>query len=236
MKKILGCLTVMLLAVLLWGCVGVQELTEEESNRISEYASTLLLKYDANYKNMLWEEEKKEEELPAEEEEKTEKPKKEEEKVSGQAVTSGGTEKEQEKEQGLAEIFGLTGVDIQYSGYEFAKSFPAEGKRGYMVQAKEGHKLLIIKLKVKNNMTETASVDILSGEPSFRIHFNEEDVVAQMTIILEDFSTMKEDIPAGAEVEKILVGEVPEDFSEQLSNLSIMTRFQGSTYVTSILP
>lgn len=228
MKKILGLLTVLLSAGMLMGCLGVKELTEEEEAQISEYAATLLLKYDANYKNLLWETDEKE--VPVEEE-------KPEETVSGSAVTGEALEKGPEaKNQGLAEIFGLSGVDVQYSGYEFVKSFPEEGKRGYMIQAKEGKKLLIVKLQVKNNMQETVSVDILSGEPSFRLHFNEEEIVAEMTIIVEDFSTMVEDIPAGAAMEKVLVGEVAEDFPEQLTSLSITTKFKGMTYKTDLVP
>lgn len=233
MKKILGLLTVLLSAGMLMGCLGVKELTEEEEAQISEYAATLLLKYDANYKNLLWETDEKEEdeeEVPVEEE-------KPEETVSGSAVTGEALEKGPEaKNQDLAEIFGLSGVDIQYSGCEFVKSFPEEGKHGYMIQAKERKKLLIVKLQVKNNTQETVSVDILSGEPSFRLHFNEEEIVAEMTIIVEDFSTMIEDIPAGAAVEKVLVGEVAEDFPEQLTSLSITTKFKGTTYKTDLVP
>lgn len=235
MKKILGFLTVLLAAGMLTGCL-VKDLTEEEEARVSEYAATLLLKYDANYKNLLWEtiaeEEPKEEELPAEEEE--EQP---DEMVSGSAVSADASEeKPEEVSQGLAEIFGLSGIDVQYSGCEFDKSFPAEGKQGYSVQAGDGKKLLIVKLQIKNNTSEAVTVDILSGMPSFRIRFNEEEVVVQMTIIPEDFSTMAEEIPAGAAVERVLVGEVSESFSEQIEKLSIMTRFNEIISVTSLVP
>ena len=237
MKKILGFLTVLLTAGMLTGCL-MKDLTEEEEAQISEYAATLLLKYDANYKNLLWEtieeepeEEEPEEELPVEEEE--EQP---DEMVSGSAVAADASEAEPEEvSQGLAEIFGLSGIDVQYSGCEFVNSFPAEGEQGYSVQAGNGKKLLIVKLQIKNNTSEAATVDILSGMPSFRIRFNEEEVVAQMTIIPEDFSTMEEEIPAGAAVERVLVGEVPESFSEQIETLSIMTRFKETTSVTSLV-
>ena len=237
MKKILGFLTVLLTAGMLTGCL-MKDLTEEEEAQISEYAATLLLKYDANYKNLLWEtieeepeEEEPEEELPVEEEE--EQP---DEMVSGSAVAIDASEEEPEEiSQGLAEIFGLSGIDVQYSGCEFAESFPAEGEQGYSVQAGNGKKLLIVKLQIKNNTSEAVTVDILSGMPSFRIRFNEEEVVAKMTIIPEDFSTMAEEIPAGVTVERVLVGEVSESFSEQIETLSIMTRFNEITSVTSLV-
>lgn len=236
MKKILGLLTVLLSAGMLMGCIGVKELTEEEEARISEYAATLLLKHNANYKNLLWEEEEKKEEEEAEEppvEEEEEKP---EEIVSGPAVSGDNpTVGPVIENKPLAEAFGLAGIDIQYSGCEFTKSFPEEGKH-YMTQAKEGKKLLIVKFQIKNNTSAAVPVDILSGVPSFRIRFNEEEVIAKMTIILEDLSTMIEDVPAGATVEKVLVGEVPEEFSEQINSLSITTRFQGTTSETTLLP
>ena len=233
MKKILGCLTMLLAAGMLTGCL-MKDLTVEEEAQISEYAATLLLKYDANYKNLLWEiveEEPEEEEQPAEEEE--EQPN---EMVSGSAVAADASEEDPEEvSQGLSEIFGLSGIDVQYSGCEFVKSFPAEGEQGYSVQAGGGKKLLIVKLQIKNNSSEAVTVDILSGMPSFRIRFNEEEVVAKMTIIPDDFSTMAEEIPAGAAVERVLVGEVSESFSEQIETLSIMTRFNEITSVTSLV-
>lgn len=234
MKKILGFLTVLLAAGMLTGCL-MKDLTVEEEAQISEYAATLLLKYDANYKNLLWEiveeEEPEEEEQPAEEEE--EQP---DEMVSGSAVAADASKEDPEEvSQGLSEIFGLSGIDVQYSGCEFVKSFPAEGEQGYSVQAGDGKKLLIVKLQIKNNSSEAATVDILSGMPSFRIRFNEEEVVAKMTIIPDDFSTMAEEIPAGAAVERVLVGEVSESFSEQIETLSIMTRFNEITSVTSLV-
>lgn len=238
MKKILGLLTVLLLAGMLMGCIGVKELTEEEEARVSEYAATLLLKYDANYNNLLWEtEEEKKEEEEAEEPPAKEEEEKPEETVSGPAVTGGNPAVGPVIEnKPLAEVFGLQGIDIQYVGCEFVKSFPEEGKHGYMIQAEEGRKLLIVKLQVKNNTPAAIPVDILSGVPSFRIRFNEEEVIAKMTIILEDLSTMIEDVPAGATVEKVLVGEVPEDFSEQISALSITTRFRETTAETTFIP
>lgn len=240
MKKIFGLLTILLSAGMLMGCLGVKELTEEEEAQISEYAATLLLKYDANYKNLLWEadeEEEDDEEEPVKEEKPEEtKPveTKPQETVSGPAVAGADAEKVESK--GLAEIFGLSGVDIQYSGCEFVKSFPAEGKHDYLIPAEEGRKLLIVKFQMKNNTQEAVKVDILSGMPSFRMHFNEEDIAAKMTIILEDLSTMIEDIPAGATVEKVLVGEVSESFPEQLTSLSLTTRFNGATYKTLLAP
>ena len=236
MKKILGLVIVLLTAGMLTGCL-MKDLTEEEEAQISEYAATLLLKYDANYKNLLWEttaeeepeEEEPIEELPSEEEQP-------DETVSGSAVAADTLgEDPEEISQGLAEIFCLSGIDIQYTGCEFVKSFPPNGKQGYSIQAGDGKKLLIVKLQIKNTTSEPATVDLLSGMPSFRIRFNEEEVVAKMTIILEDFSTMAEEIPAGAAVEKVLVGEVSENFSEQIEKLSIMTRFNENTSVTSLV-
>lgn len=238
MKKILGLIAVLLSAGMLMGCIGVKELTDEEEARISEYAATLLLKYDANYKNLLWEDEKKEKE-----EEETEEPpvkeedKKPEETVSGPAITGENPAADPVIEnKSLAEAFGLSGMDIQYSGCEFEKNFPREGKHGYMIQAEEGKKLLVLKFQLKNNTSAAIPVDILSGVPSFRIRFNEEEVIAKMTIVLEDLSTMIEDVPAGATVEKVLVGEVPEEFAEQINKLSITTKFNGNTSETTLVP
>lgn len=237
MKKILGILVVLLSALVFAGCGETKELTEEEQARISEYAATLLLKYDANYKNLLWEEveETKEEEpedVPVKENE-TEKI----ENVSGSAVAAEESGKEPEEiSQGLAETFGLSGIEVQYSGCEFVNNFPADAKQGYSVQAGDGKKLLIVKFQLKNTTPGEVNADILSGMPSFRIHINGEEVIVKMTIILEDFSTMIESIPAGGTVEKVLVGEVPKDFPEQIDSLSLTTRFNGTTSVTSFVP
>lgn len=236
MKKIIGLLTVLMMAGMVTGCIEVKELTEEEEARISEYAATVLLKYDANYKNLLWEETEEEEpeELEAEEKQEEEK---QEETVSGQAVVKEESGQEQKPEnRSFGEIFNIPGIDIQYTGSKFVKNFPEGGNNGYMIQAEEGKKLLVLTLQVTNTTSETISVDLLSDELSFRIHFNEEEIIAKMTILLEDFSTMAEDVPAGASVEKVLIGEVTENFSEELSNLSITTRMHGAIYMTFLVP
>lgn len=249
MKKLTTFLAALLLVCgLLSGCGSskILSLTDEEFDRISNYAALLLLKYDMNYKNPLLEEEKKteaekEDERLEDDPEKT--PEEKEEANSDDGVTSSAIAAETEPEppqsdpeRSLNEIFGLHNVDISYTGCSFAKSFPENAQKGYSVQAGNGRKLLLLKLQLKNNGSEPVAVDILDGYPSFRINCNGEEVVAKMTIILEDFSTTSETIPAGASIEKVLVGEVPESFNEQIETLSLTTRFKDNMSMTTLVP
>lgn len=248
MKKLTTFLAALLLVCgLLSGCGSskILSLTDEEFDRISNYAALLLLKYDMNYKNPLLEEAKKTEEEKEEErlEDDPEKTPEEKEEANSDEVTPSAITAESEPElpqpdpeRGLNEIFGLHNVDISYTGCSFAKSFPENAQKGYSVQAGEGRKLLLLKMQLKNNGAEPVAVNILDGFPSFRINFNGEEVVAKMTIILEDFSTTSETIPAGASIEKVLVGEVPESFNEQIETLSLTTRFNGDTSITTLVP
>ncbi len=240
MKKVSVLIIIMLFVCgLCSGCGGIKELTDEESERISEYAAMLLLKYDANYSNALLEEEKKEEEEEKKEkeaEEEKQEPVQEPETVSGDAVEPDNNTPPAEPERKLNEVFGFPNIEINYSGCIFTKVFPENGVEGYSVQSGQGKKLLILKLQIKNTGSEAATVDILSGNPSVRIHFNNEEVVAKMTIIPEDFGTFCGEIPAGGTTEKVLVGEVSEGFNEQLESLFLTIRFQDKTSQTTLVP
>lgn len=242
MKKITILLFSIVAAGLLAGCGKQKPLTEEEAFRISEYAADMLLKYDANYKNLLWEEEKTEEpvdtsEVPvkAEKEETTEKkPEAEKQEVNKPEDKEDAEKQEEETEvkADLATALGLDSISVTYKGVSFVKLFPADAKQGYSIRSGDGKKLLVLSLAVTNTSTEPVEVDVLSGMPSFRIQYNGEEVVSKMTITLEDFSTMMETVPAGATVERVLLGEVADSFEENLNTLSLITRFNDKVFVT----
>lgn len=228
--------------MLLTGCGKNIELTEEESDIISQYAASLLLKYDVNYENALKEQTQKpeieepdntEEVITPEEETLTE-----EEQTSEEVENSEGITEENNAKSSLAEVFGMDGIQVTYNGCEFVKSYPNKGNSssGFRMTAENGRKLAIIKFVITNTSGEIKRCDVLSGIPTFKATINGTSVPARMTILLEDLSTTCEDVEPGASVEKVLICQVDEGMAENIESLELLVTFNKVISTVVLLP
>ena len=147
------------LIVSLSGCGNtIPALSEEQEALVVEYASTAVLKHDANYQGKLVDLStlKNEEETPVEETmqapaEEADIPKEPEQMQEPQQDVFSAEQAEAEIQADAEQILGLQDVSLTYSGYEVDEFYPKNGNEIYFVMnATPGNNLLVMKFTLRN--------------------------------------------------------------------------------------
>lgn len=215
------------------GCVSViPELSEDETEIVTQYMADLLLKYDANYQSALLNEEelavaleeekekaeeakRQEEEQARLEEEKAEASKADDIEVVGGNNASDGSDSGSVNASGtiadMSGALGLADADFDYLGYEICTQYPNDEDSLYFAMTPTaGKELLILKFNFANVSGGEYAVDMMSQGASFAISVNGESYVPVLTTLLEnDLSMLMATIPVESGKEVVLVTEVP---------------------------
>ena len=212
------------------GCGSIMpDLTEEETEIISEYASGVLLKYDRVYRSRLmdmseYEEEenkKAEREAARVAERERQEAAEAEESASEEESTSNGTkviDASQDEETPappatIEEYYGIENFTFQYSGYELVESYPSntEEEIFFAMDATEGMQLLVLKFTVSNAGAAEQEIDMLGYGARFKVSVNGgSSENALSTMLLNDLQSYKGVVPAGSGVELVSILEVPQ--------------------------
>lgn len=240
-KKIIVCLVGCLM---LSGCgAQIPEMSAEQEEIITQYAATTLLKYDANYESGLMSEEEMAELMlemitptPTPTPIPTQVP-------EAEVVEDGSTDEIPEELIGegeepvdnrtIAEVFGLEGIDISYTGFDIVDSYPENETDDwyFAMDAVEGNHLLVLKFDVTNQSATEAEVDILNIAPRFRIFINGGGQInASTTLLTDDLKTMKMILQPGETVQEVIVIEITEgeaqEFGTADATLELMIRLE----------
>lgn len=223
--------------IFMTGCGSVMpDLTEEETEIISEYAAGVLLKYDrvSSGRLMSMSEYEEEENRKAEKEQARTEEKPSEEEQAPEESRTDDTEVidvSQDGEAGTAapstieEYYGIQDIAIQYTGYELAESYPAdtEGEEVFFaMDATEGMQLLILKFTASNGGAADQTLDMLGHGARFRISINGgSGENALSTMLLNDLQTYDDVIPAGSSVELVSIVEVPQSIAVETIDLTM---------------
>ncbi|MDD3370140.1 MAG: hypothetical protein PHP50_14880 [Lachnospiraceae bacterium] len=245
MRKIIGCLCMILMMETLTGCgASFPELTEEESNLISEYAVNLLMKYDKNAGNRLVADpeaalEKKRardaavEAMKVKEQAETDTAEAENTSNNGQTVqTESNT-----LISSIGSFLGLAGMEIQYSGYEVDDSYAedAESQSYFSLDATQGKKLLVLKFQVNSTDGADKELDMASLQTEFKLTINGTDTrYAQSTLLLNDLVTFRGTIPGNGGKELVLIQEITPGAAESLSSVTLTLAHQDATGTISL--
>lgn len=240
-------------ACTLTGCgKTVPELTEEETELITEYAVDVLLKYDKNYNNRLLELKEYEREKAAQEEAAALEAAAALKVAENEAAAAGKNQKKDEVSESTEVIdtatgatapvqtiegfYGIDGFDFQYSGYEIVQEYPEIAEDDaiafFAMEAAEGEQLLVVKFQVRNQSNEEKELNMLNYKTKVKVDVNQ-DVShnALTTMLLNDLQTYKGTVPADGAIELVSVIEVPEETS--VSNLSVVLKNEsGSTTIS----
>lgn len=218
--------------LVLSGCVSsIPELSEDETEIVTQYMADLLLKYDANYQSALLNEEelavaleeekekaeeakRQEEEQARLEEEKAEASQADDIEVIGGTNTGDGGSGNISASNTIADMSGVLGLadtDFDYLGYEICTQYPNDGDSLYFTMTPtKGNELLILKFNLANVSGGEYTVDMMSQGASFAISVNGESYVMALTTLLEnDLSMLMTTIPVESGKEVVLVTEVP---------------------------
>ncbi len=233
----------MVACLLLNGCgAQIPELTQEQTDKVVQYAAGILLKYDRNYDSGIMSEEEMAAQIRkqitptptpvpeknAEDPGQTEQ----ENEVSEDLI---GTKEDLVDHRTIAEFLSLNGVDISYTGYDIAASYPEnETDEWYFaMDAVEGDQLLIIKFRVTNISQETMTVDILNLAPRFRAFIaGGPQINAATTLLTDDLKTLQTTLQPAESVDEVVVVEITDQEAQSLQNgasLDLAVRLSSDT-------
>lgn len=226
--------------LLLGGCGDAPyELTESEESMIVNYASHVVAKFNVKQKDGLTyvdlselEEDTEEIETETTEELQTEESQ-EIANAQGNEVGEGENTNGEEpaSSTSLQEVFGTEQIAVTYTGYELRKNYVEADY--YAMEASAGKTYLVLNIDLTNTGEAEAIADILSQTPTFRVKADGVESTAEITFLLNDFSTYQGVIPAGETVHTVLLFEVSET-TEAVSELSLNINLNGEK-VTIIL-
>lgn len=223
MRKTCTFLCGIMAAALLSGC-GAQmpELTQEETNLISEYAVGVLLKYDKYHSGRLVDttgyetaEVDTSEEIP---DNQPEEPAPEETPANDTEVVDVSQDEEVAAVPAtIEEYYGIQNFTFRYTGYELAQNYPPNASEGdifFAMDATEGMQLLVLKFMAENTGASDQTLNMLEHGARFRVSLNGgSSQGALATMLLNDMQTFDDVIPAGSSMELVSIVEIPQSVS-----------------------
>lgn len=228
------------LIVSLNGCGNtIPSLSEEQEALVVEYASTAVLKHDANYQGKLVDLStlKNEEETPVEETmqapaEEADIPKEPEQMQEPQQDVFSAEQAEAEIQADTEQILGLQDVSLTYSGYEVDEFYPKNGNEIYFVMnATPGNNLLVVKFTLRNLLNEEQDIQIQPGTVRVKIIMNGEEKNALTTMLLNDLATYQGTLGPNEETELVVVGEYPVEDLQTIDSLSVKLKNESGEVV-----
>ena len=210
-------------AILMTGCgAAMPDLTQEETDLISEYAVGVLLKYDKNHSSRLVDIKDYEETVPEEEQNESEEEQTPEVDQESTAETSADdtevVDVSQDEEVAavpatIEEYYGIQGFTFLYGGYELAQSYPSGTESEdlfFTMDATPGTQLLVLQFTAANTTAADQTLNMLGYGARFRVSVNgEASQGALATMLLNDMQTYDDVVPAGGSVELVSIIEVP---------------------------
>lgn len=228
------------LIVSLSGCGNtIPALSEEQEALVVEYASTAVLKHDANYQGKLVDLStlKNEEETPEEETmqalaEEADIPKEPEQMQEPQQDVFSAEQAEAEIQADAEQILGLQDVSLTYSGYEVDEFYPKNGNEIYFVMnATPGNNLLVVKFTLRNLLNEEQDIQMQPGTVRVKIIMNGEEKNALTTMLLNDLATYQGTLGPNEETELVVVGEYPVEDLQSIDSLSVKLKNESCEVV-----
>lgn len=221
---------VVMAAGLLTGCIDhMPDMTEEQSALIAEYAADMLLKYSPNYDYRIADEEALVEEKAEDvtEEASSEQTTIEVETQVGTEETRTETKNAEEalnvidaSEADFAETFGMEDVAIRYDSMELCTTYPAEEtSAGFAVSAAQGNTLIVMHFTIENTSETDVTCDLFEKDFEVSMNLNGGNYKkVSSTMLVNDFTTYIEEIPAGESKEAVIVAEVGEITEDEITS------------------
>lgn len=224
----------------LCGCGNaIPSLSEEQEALVVEYASTAVLKHDANYQGKLVDLSAitNEEEVPPEEitqapAEETNIPEEPAPVQEPQPEADSAAQQEEEVQVNAEQILGLQNVSLICSGYEVDEFYPKNGNEIYFVMnATPGNNLLVVKFTLKNLLNEEQDIQIQPGTVRVKINLNGEEKNALTTMLLNDLATYQGTLGPDEETELVVVGEYPVEELQTIDALSVKLKNESGEVI-----
>ncbi len=221
----------------------IPDLTEEESQRVGEYAAVTLLKYDANNRSRLVDPEMVIAKLEKEAAREAAKAAQEEAKTE-ETGSTGTTEvtmptAQEDITASMEEFFGLPeGVSITYEDYMVTDSYPEDWATDeyFALDASTGKKLLVLRFCLTNGTEQEEKIDLLNTNSRYIITVNDSIRANALTTMLpNDMSTYEETLEPGQSQELVLLLEVNEDVAGAVQTIALRLKNASNEYTIQLL-
>lgn len=163
-----GCLMLCLClsAALMNGCSSAN-LSEEDQDKVAEYAAEVVLKHDANYDKKLMDTEATVTPVPeaSQQPEVTQEPAAD----SQAAVSEDGQQPEETPipEVSMDELYQLKDVSISYRSYEICSKYPK--KSDFPMTAKKGETFIVVQFVAENKSSAKTKVDLIKRKIDYEL-------------------------------------------------------------------
>lgn len=221
----------------------IPDLTEEESQRVGEYAAVTLLKYDASNRSRLVDPEMVIAKL--EKEAAREAAKAAQEEAEAEETGSTGTTEvtmptaQEDITASMEDFFGLPeGVSITYEDYMLTDSYPEDGAADeyFALDASAGKKLLVLRFHLTNGTEQEEKIDLLNTNSRYIITVNDSIRANALTTMLpNDMSTYAETLEPGQSQELVLLLEVNEDVADAVQAIVLHLKNASNEYTIQLL-
>lgn len=220
----------------------IPDLTEDESQRVGEYAAVTLLKYDANNRSRLVDPDvviARLEKDAAKEAGRQEQTPTEEQPGGTTASEIEMPTAQEDITTSLEDFFGLAaGVTLTYQDYQIADSYPEDGSSDayFALDASAGKKLLVLRFALTNGTAQEENIDFLSTGSRYIITVNGSTRGNALTTMLSnDMSTYAETLNSGETRELVLLLEVNEDVASAVQSISLHLKNASNEYTIQLL-
>lgn len=218
-KKVLFAVTALSM-LLLPGCLAdTYDLTNKEQDIIAEYTAAVLLRNEKTYTQALITPTP----TPTPQVTPSPVPTKAADSEPGSKRPSGSgnaSETIDTISASLSEVFGLAGLEVEYSGYSVMDSFSDGSGSAYIVRPKDGNQLVKVDLKLVNTAGIVQEIDFGSLNMNYRLECKESKSVGPQ-ITAADLLHLKAEIPANDSMDVYLIFEIGKDVASDGSKLTI---------------
>ena len=230
MKKIKGCVPVLISAVLLSGCIKNDiKMTDEQIDRAAEYAAGILLKYDKNYESTLSDENEalKTTTNPEQEENymdlETIKP---ENNNQAGVNTSNEPNKTIQSEtmdvKTISELINIKECKVNFLKMQLMDNY--QQNNALYLKADKGKKLAVLEFDIKNNSTSDKKVNLLKKKISYTLQTEGGgEYQPDLSILGNDLQFYNEKIQKGKSKKAVLVFSIPEKESKKIVKLQVVS-------------
>lgn len=234
-KKYMVSMITVASAVLLTSCATqVPELSELDNNKAAEYMAGEILKCDADYAYALDYDRSilDATPTPAPTPKPVVTPKPVENSTDPEGAAPGDVQGDQPAVQEVsgAEIFGISGIEIQYTSSSVKKSY---GKGYESIVAAKGKELLIVKFRIKNTGQDTQKINLFNQKLDYILSQGDKTISPKYTSAAGDLQYFKTKISPGKSKQGVLLFEVDKGTQIEGSSLRIINEMKQTTITLS---
>ena len=235
-KKYLFSILTMTSAVLLTSCATqVPELSKFDNDKAAEYMAGEMLKYDTKYAYALDYDRSVLEVTPTPAPTKaptvTPKPVSDPAQQDPSATGgAGGEETPAMQEVSIAEVFGMSGIEITYVSTALKDSY---GKGYESIVASKGKKLLIITFRIKNTGDAPQTLNLFGSDTDYVLYQGEQKKAPLRTSAAGDLQYFNAELSAGKSKQGCLMFEVDQNTKTEENSLQITNGTKQATITLS---